>query len=775
MIKFESTEIIEGITVHSDADSFNTFYLLPNAPTFRIDERGNLGFKLLKYKLPIKHPSGKVGGGFLMFTTELIVPPAKEKIIREKLQARVNLEAQKRRIAPAPVVSIADIPYTKGEVVVQILSNSKTIVQSIYNSGTPSMFGNNVVSCMAELTPEGATIVEQAVQGKGLSGILVEYKLWHTAQMPPFTVYARFDARNFYQFVQEIHVDKNLCSADNYSETLNEITAKSKSIVIEVDTRGNKIDPKLVAEVKSWAMQEVKSAAEDHMKQALHLENPEDAKKWYTEQGIENVRRNVIKQQISSFQFDYKENQYYDRLTSPNDILPTITSLVDKNGKPYKWEDYFQEIDANDPFFQQINVSAAVNAPFDELPIHSIELKLTYDGKPMSVMGSAVDGEFRFTSPNEVARFASFRAKDKDKYKYSYQVNYKGSSKVFKSPEIETDSADSQLTVNIDDTGILVVDILRGDINFEEIQQVQIVFRYEDKANGVSLIERQFIMDKSNPVHSLKQVIFAVRDQPYKYKCKFFMKNNKEYVEDWKEGNSNKLYINDPFQGERTVRVIGISDFSTDVTSVIVDFKYQDKAHNYEQNASVVLNERQPFFDWIFPVIDQSSEVGVVSYSGTIINKNGTVKQIPLTVDNAPSIMVGDKNPDILKVQVFADLIDFDSTVKMVQLSLKYKDDKNSILQKKTLVFGKDKLMEQSWSVKLVDKAKIDFEWAATYFMLDGSKVTTKPTPSEEEVLMLETPDAVMQQIMPRTVSMAEKRALVKRRAAKRLALVQAV
>jgi hypothetical protein len=742
MIKFESYDTIEGVTIHADSDpnNFSTFYLLPEKPTFAKDDNGRPLFKFLKYQLPIDRPDGKKGGGYVIFAVELTIPAEKIKKITAELQTRVNADALKREITPSPKVRLAEIPYTAGSTKLLILKNDR-LVERVAETGKPSLFGKNVTTFNAELTPEGATIFEQALQGKG-GFIAVVYDLSYYAKLPPIKMRVWLDTSAFYTFVQTVNVNdvgpQKWCGQDKeYVEVLAQVMKQSEAAKITIDEGAVALDPKVAEELRGWAKQDLDKATERLLLKELKLENPEDARKWYTEKGIAHVRKEVATTQIKTHELIYEESKAYLVNKFPQGPVPNITEMIDNEGKPIKWSDYAQEIKADDPFFRQINVSAIANASFDALPIHSIELKLSYNGQPMDIIGSPIDGEFRFTSPNEVARFACFKEPGLEKYRYSYQVNYKGSSKVYKSAEMEADSSNSQLTVSVDDAGILVVDVEQGDINFNDIQQVQVSLRYEDKSNNVELIERQFIIDKRNPVHSLKEVIFAPRAQPYQYKCKFFMPSGKTYETDWQSSRSNKLYINDPFQGNKKLRLISIGDLQTQIASIMVDVKYREQANNYEQTLSVVLTEKQPFLDWEFPVIDESK--GVVTYSGSIINKDQTMKPIAETTTTEKTILVGEKNADILSVQVMSDLIDF-KEVKIVTVLLKYKDEKNNLSYKKEFVFNKSSKTEQLWTIKVADKTKMSYEWSATFFMADNTKHSTGLNTSDELVLILSVP-----------------------------------
>ena len=697
---------------------------------------------LFKYKKPLDKPDGTQIGGAASMVVGITVPAEKERKIREQLQEKVNAKAKKRGIRNPPKVEIGKLHYTKGTVNLAIVGKDGAFVEKIHNAGRPSLFGDNVAAFLIEFTPEGATFFEQTFSGtSGSAMVTVEYVLYFNAKLPPLRIRGWFHASAFYSFVQTVKVDERLCRADSYKESLSEVIrrSESKGVIVDPSESGAAIDPKVLKELRNWANQSVDDAVERLMIQQLPIEDPEEARKWYKENDIENVRRSVMRSQVSDYSFNYTEYAVIEKNWNPVVPLPPIPTLKDNKGKNLAWKDYFAEVDADDPFFRTLNVGVQVNAPFDDLPIHSVEVKLAYKGKPMNVLGSEMEGEFRFSSPNDIAVFASYIEDNDWKYTYSYQVNYLNASKTFQSDKIVAD--DSQLTINIDEVGVLLVEIGPGDLNFDQVKQVQLTMRYEDTSNGIDLIEQQFILDGDNAYHRFQDIIYTKRSKPYTYRCKYFMTDGKEYLGDWKTGESNNLYVNDPFSSTEVISARAIGDLDNDIENIFVDFKYEDQGNDYIQTTSIVLNNRQHFFDWKFPVIDESA--GVITYSGSIVYRDGTISQISETVAQSKTPMIGEKIQDLMTIEVLAYLIDFVSTVRMARIQLKYTDIDNGIVERKDFIFAGNREMEQSWSLKLADKDKIDFEWTATYYMTDGTKVTDGPHQSEELSLVLDVPVTV--------------------------------
>ncbi len=100
------------------------------------------------------------------------------------------------------------------------------------NAGKPSLFGNNVTTFALELTPDGATFFEQAMQGSG-GAVSIVYDLQFWARMPQARITATFRATKFYSFYQSIDTDWNRWSEDSYQETIREQMIQSESMLIE--------------------------------------------------------------------------------------------------------------------------------------------------------------------------------------------------------------------------------------------------------------------------------------------------------------------------------------------------------------------------------------------------------------------------------------------------------------------------------------------------------------------------------------------------------------
>lgn len=727
MLQIDKVQQIQDVTVYGDDKNDFTFYLVPQTPRFRMED-GKPVFKFVKYR-ELRKEGNDLFGGVCAFDTEFVVAPDKLAAVKAELQKTVDNRYQQRGQQP-PQIVIGPLTYTAGTANLNI-GEGGTLVEKVRGAGKPSLFGNNVATFWVELTKAGATVFEQALQGQGgFVSVVYDLKIW--AKLPAVTARGWWHASQFYAFVQEINTEENFWSEDSYEESIRETLRKREVMGTEFSFIGNPAlsaadQLKMEQEIRAAVTRQLEDAVERNMLKEIEKTDP-DTKSLREDQNIEDIKRTVSKTQVADVNISFKESQVIQWNIVPQGLLPNITTMKGPDGKAFNWKDYALEVDLNDPFFQTLEVSVRVNADFTNLPIFNVEAKLSYPSGPDKPVQ-----EYVFSSPDDVGKFRTFVTNNNRKYKFVYQVNYKGDSRVYSSEEVETD--DTQLTINVDDLGILVVDIAPGDINFTQVKQAQLIVRYEDQ--GITPIERQFTLTPDKNSYQIREVIFKARTQPIRYSVKYFMTDGREYEVKDKEQDAPQIYINDPFSAMKTVGLRAVGDLNARIQSIMVDLVYKDAANNnYTQTKSMALSKATPFFDWTFPVIDENA--GEVKYSGTIQYMDGTTQDIPETVAKRSTIQLGDMVADRLEIMVVPDLVDF-TKVKLVNVSLHYIDSANQVEERKDLIFKAGE-QAKNWVVDLKNKNAREYKWSARFFMADGTRREITEQPGQGETVILEVP-----------------------------------
>ena len=333
MLMWDKPQMVEGITVYGDDRSVSTFYVFPNTPRYRIDEQGNPVFKFLKYRNPIDRPGGKKGGGFCIFDVEFVVPDDVLEKVKGKLQEQ--LDARFRDVNPKPQVQVGQLSYTKGQAQLQMLDSGGAMVEKIQNPGAPSLYGRMITPFTVELSPEGATLAEQALQDKG--GIVqVIYDLFTPVKLPPLRVNVWFKAEKFMEFHQQVDIDWSFWGDDSYRETIRQQWRSSESGGVDIDP-GTVTDQKVISAVRDWGFQSLDDAVKRMVLADIPDVSADDRK---VPDGMEHVWRDQSVSKVASFNRTLKEGQVMEWDPAPRGTLPNITSMNGKDGKPLKWSDF---------------------------------------------------------------------------------------------------------------------------------------------------------------------------------------------------------------------------------------------------------------------------------------------------------------------------------------------------------------------------------------------------------------------------------------------------
>lgn len=723
MLKLDDIRLVEGMQVHGDSENDHTFYIMPQTPTFARMATGDLALRFVEYG-QLREDGGKKFGGFVAFDVQLAVPAEKEQAIRAKLQEEVAARHQGRQ---APTVVIAPIVWTGGTVDL-LLSENGVVVEKLKGPGSPSLVSLNVAAFMIELTELGTAIFKDTLSSGSASGVQVVYHLDYYAQLPEMTARGEWHAEEFYKFSQDINTEDRFWSEDAYTEILessrwkNDITTTEFNFVQDPNLKPED-QAKLESDITAAINQLLNEKVEKNLMEAIKEIDP-DVKSLHKDQDIEDIKRVINKTQVSNVVVGWKSKKTIVTTNHPQGMLPSVTSLRDADGSPLVWEDYYSKISV-DEFLKTLQVSVQVNADFERLPIHSVEVKLRYPHGP-----NAKTQEFSFTQADQVQKFEAFVHEGIRKYSWSYTVNYRNSSHTFQSEEIESD--DTLLNVNVDDLGILALDIVDGDINFAQVPLARIEVSYD----GAAPVQSRFNMTAEEKEFTLREIIRSPRTNPVNYRINYRMSDGREILGPQKEEHGKVLSVDDPFTSVKTVGFRAVGNLQTEISTILLSATYRDDAHDYTQEQNVNLSGAQPFFDWSFPVIDE--ETGKVTYSGTVNLADGTVRDVPETIAERSVIQAGIVTADFLEVSIVPDLVDW-NLVKMVNASLSYKDSANSVNERADFLFRSGD-SSKVWKIPLKDASKTDYESTVTYFLNDGTRKVTGPEPGTSLTVFLELP-----------------------------------
>src|SRR5215469_1426161 len=717
---------IEGLTVWGDDTSRTRFYIMADKPRFRIDpDTKKLGYMFIKYKDVVDRPDGKKGGGFVVFDCEFVVPDDK----LQKIQAALNTQLQQSGVRnsqgqPA-IAEIGHISFTGATATLTLLDTSGVLVSKIDSPAAPSLFGSMVCPFTVELTPEGATVIEAAMKGSG--GVAqVTYNVRFAATFPPVSCTIWFNASKFYSFYQSMDKSGGSWDSGDNTETDKQreafISANCGNVDFEMGSLGLIQDPDLQKKIQtdstSWGFGQIDEAAKALVLQDIKPADPSDGK------GMEHYKKMQSTFESASFYRHISERMGITYQSPQGGTLPNITDMG------FKWEDYYTEVDANDPFFATIMANIAVNADFDRYGIASVDVHCEYDK-----LNPATIKDNHFTKPDDLLKFDSDTSNGDMHWAYSFVVNYKDQSQSYQAPLVTTNKG--QITINANDLGILCVDLTIGNVDFTKTPQVQVAITYPDPDANGQPISQQFNFDKDKKTDRMLAVLLKPVNKAWKSQVTYINADATQMTTDWTESQSSHLFINNPFT-MRTFSFLAEGDFAGNIDNIFLKMRYADAANKLEQESDFTFTAQNRQKDWTIPVVTNSK--GQITYSGVISYKNHTSENIPETTTTSDLITFGPPNQVIISVLPDTTLVDF-TKVKLIKLELEYKDDAHHIDIKQEYVL-KQASTPQPWTFYARDPNATSYTWSATYYMgtTPPQVVQVPPATSSDTDLVLMPP-----------------------------------
>ncbi len=697
---------IEGLSVFGDDNQSNKFYVMPDQPRFRIDDQTKKPvFKFIKYKMPVDRPDGKKGGGFVIFDSQFVVLPGTLAKIQSALDSQVQAATQSSG-GPPMTAEIDHIPFTDATASLTLLDTSGVFVSKVDSPGKPSVFGSMVCPFTAELTPEGATMLEAAMSGSG--GVAqVSYDLHFPATFPPITGTIWFDASKFYSFYQS--VDKSGGSWDSGNDTERDtqqtefISSNSGNVTFDFSNLGN-LDAdtakKVHDAIENWGWGQIDAATK-----AITL--PDITPATATgDHGMDHYSSNQSTYEEASFSRTINEREGISFETNQGATLPNIVEMG------FKWSDFADDVDLNDPFFATISASVAENADFAKYAINSVDVHLEY-----TKTTPPTDKDFHFTKPDDLYKFDADTANGDMNYAYSFQVNYTDQSNAYQAALVTTDH--TAITINANDLGILYAELTIGHVDFTKTPKVQVAVTYPDPDGAGQPISQQFMFDvNTKGPQSMLAVLLKPVDKPYTYVVTYILDDGTQMVMDAVQSQASQVFINSPFV-LHTFSFLAEGDFTNSIDNIFLKMSYEDDVNKIQQSTDYTFSASARQKDWQIPIVANSK--GTISYSGVISYKNHTTENLPSASTTSDLIEFGPPNQVIVSVLPDATLIDF-SKVKLITVNLEYQDPANQIDVKQEF-----KLMQgatvQPWTFYARDPSKTSYSWTAAFYM-----ATTPPT-----------------------------------------------
>jgi hypothetical protein len=737
------------VTAYADTVDPTIFYVMPNEPSIRIDPKTNKPvLNFIKYLMPVDRPDGSKGGGFLIFDSCFVLSNTTRTALQNQLDAMVKSKNLKDAQGNPLTAKISLPSFVKGTAALTLLDSGGALVTKIESAGKPSLLGSLICSFTAELSPEGAAVVQGALSGQG-GVIQIAYDLSYAAALPPVTGNVWFDAVKFASFYQTINKSGGSWdSGDNTeNETMREAFIQSDSGGVKFDFTGmDMTDPnvaKMQSDLTDWGFQQLNIAAQNVLGASGQTSSSSsssapasstdassngssgsssgtssggvtgsntgaDLGSDRSDDGMKNVSRNESSLAVFNFNEYYEQDDSIIYETIQQGTLPNVPNF----------NNYVETINANDPFFAQIHATLMVNADYQKFLIQSVDLNCTYSkSTPPTVQG------LHFSGPDDVLKFDSDTVGGDMSYGYSFKVNYVDENQPYASPVYTTQ--DLVTTIDVGTLGVLFVNITVSNVDFTKVPQVQVALKYPDPDPSGAAVSRQFSFDTNNRTASMAVVMLKTVDKQYQYQVTYVLADGTQVVKPWTSDNTRELFINNLFI-PKTVSFLAEGDFTNEINNIFLKMTYADTTYNYQQAAEYQFSSANRSHDWTFLVIPGSN--GTLSYSGVVTNTDNTTQDIPNTTTAASLVTFGPPNQKIVTVTPDPALLDF-TKIKLAQIEFQYSDPANNLSLAQEIVLKPTGATPPTWTFYTKDPTKTAYTYTATYYLATTPPQVVKQAP----------------------------------------------
>ena len=780
---------LEDIVIFRDDVEANKFYPLPDQPIIPLDDQRNPEFLFIKY---IKDTDSlaatdrNVGGGIVQFRSVLTMDPARRQKIVEALKQRLETEkAASKTPFGHPITSteplLAAPLWTSGKVTLATFKVSDTgLVRFATDSAPVDLAGDLGASLSLELDEVGGEVFWSAFKSvdQRQIPIMVTYQLTYKARVSakmtihaerrvihqrilqraqPYQLITQGFVRYVPMVIQEPFVIANLpklralarapvlamVSRPQILEVVNQTIVNNEiNVTIETDestgTGGT--------EVRDAMFKLATQILSDRVVPALF---GEDASRPGATSATQD-RPNVDLVQVSE-NADAQGNVTFD-LTF--DHLSTIERSINPNGpiqflisQPETLQNCFKELRLSDGFFRLMNVSATTTGVnFAEDGIEAVHVLFEYDqideADPRKPSVRRLHDD-TLKSEKDVLywRFDTARSADgshKRNYRYMTEVFYR------EGPSTKSDWITSnmeKLLITPRGMGALRVEaVLTAPESV--ITSARVLLKH-DAPSGAKYSAALELSPKDsrqtwfqytgeltgndadlNPPEYTYQVIYRTAGSEVTGKV---IRSSAKIVE-----------IASPFKKilTFTLRPQGSFDSVRDISG---DLIYSDPERQYEYRQPFQLSSLTAVVNVSVPILDGGPEKA--RWKAVLNRADGSTVDIGSGDADPGTIFIG-RQP--LKVDVVADLVDFDNTIQLAVVQLAYNDDANNISEQKTLTFSKTAKGQQSWIINRAPNGPKKYDVDVRFIAYDRAKSSEiKLKGIEDQMFLLEPPKAI--------------------------------
>jgi len=349
-------------------------------------------------------------------------------------------------------------------------------------------------------------------------------------------------------------------------------------------------------------------------------------------------------EELKRREFDYSMQAAVAREIAPQGLFSTIVTGLDLDRA-------IKEVNLDDEFFKRLVSTVSLGTDLESVGISALAVNLEYPGiRPETEQPLHVDG-FTFRPGESTPETFTTWLNDKKELDYRYRMDihfqpdspWVGKEAHVVSPWIVT--RDRQLTLNpLDEIGLLDIELSLGDMDSDQVKQVQVELKYEDAASQFTSEKTVVLQPGQAGAHW--QLRLSDPDQrTYQYRVTYFLEGNLQYQSDWQTSQAPSLVINEPFRNVLKVRLI--PSLPDGLIEAIVDITYEESETGYRRRVQEIFapDTEAGMQRRAIAIPTLLDEPGPYVYEVTAVRADGSVFQSDPILKDDSVVLVSDGPP----------------------------------------------------------------------------------------------------------------------------------
>ncbi|HTB21490.1 MAG TPA: hypothetical protein VK914_02165 [bacterium] len=706
--------VVNGVSVFPDDSDPLQFYYLPMMPQFTM-VAGAGGVSLPQLQL-IEYTGAAGTGGFLNFDVNLGIADQVLNQVAQQVQQQMKLTGQVKlspvmfvggtvqlellgaqTVLPAPATGPGAPSAPAGPATTTTTAaaapGAPQFVVNIEGSSVPALYGNNQATFSVQLDQNGATILQQALQGQ-MAPIGVVYSLDFLGLRPAFNVRITADWNRVQTYLDQSYHAGILFFSSDIENTVDKLI---ESQIINIDVSSYDTDAGLGTSATSDRDQAVAECYElvktNFFQSSLPPPTPGQPDGWdKAGQLINQVSDialtggasalacfsyksvNLSRTDQKSLNFDLSERTTVQRTIYPQGHLSGLFSALTQSG--VNLSQFVTQVDLDNPYFERRQVNVTTNADFATDSIGSINVDLTYNNIVQSVTLTAA-------APQASVSWASLLVKGQmsTPVSYVYTVYFKDVDTTQRPGQLSSATYTANGNVDIEPRGqlydVTVIPVQAFGLPWDRYTSVEVECQYVDAANAINQ-QPSAVLNSQNTAINWSLFLINPELRSFNYRLTYALATGGTSVSEWISTNEATINISDPFPDKVGLTVLAALDW-TQFSQALVFLAYPSKASPAAQQTYTLTqsNPTSPAFE----AERQNSSQVFVYYEAQLVMLNGTVWSVPGSVTSSAYLILqnGMKGHQIVVVQAAAAPTFAACKVTEIDVQVSYADPANSI------------------------------------------------------------------------------------------------